>query len=381
MHRSFVVTAAAAAVLSGCSWFSDSSSIDYKSAGTLPPLEVPPDLTAPQRDNRYAVPETARSSATLSGYQAERRDPARAAQAAGGAPVVLPEVERMKVERAGTQRWLVVQEPAEKLWPLIKSFWQESGFLIKMEAPEAGVMETDWVEDRARVSAGAIRDVLSKALDTLYSTSERDKYRTRLDRTIDGKGTEIYISHRGMQEVYTTMRDPTSSAPGDTKWQARAPDPELEAEFLRRLMVRLGAPEERAKQLAAGGQPQLRAEIVKSNDGSELLQVHEPFDRAWRRVGLALDRVGFTVEDRDRQKGLYFVRYADPEAEMKEKDSGLIGRLFSWGSDSKVKAAQYRVQVSQETSGSQVHVLNKDGAAERSKTAQRILALLHEQLK
>jgi len=381
MHRSFVVTAAAAAVLSGCSWFSDSSSIDYKSAGTLPPLEVPPDLTAPQRDNRYAVPETARSSATLSGYQAERRDPARAAQAAGGAPVVLPEVERMKVERAGTQRWLVVQEPAEKLWPLIKSFWQESGFLIKMEAPEAGVMETDWAEDRARVSAGAIRDVLSKALDTLYSTSERDKYRTRLDRTIDGKGTEIYISHRGMQEVYTTMRDPTSSAPGDTKWQPRASDPELEAEFLRRLMVRLGAPEERAKQLAAGGQPQLRAEIVKSNDGSELLQVHEPFDRAWRRVGLALDRVGFTVEDRDRQKGLYFVRYADPEAEMKEKDSGLIGRLFSWGSDSKVKAAQYRVQVSQETSGSQVHVLNKDGAAERSKTAQRILALLHEQLK
>jgi len=382
MHRSFVVTAAAAAVLSGCSWFSDSSSIDYKSAGTLPPLEVPPDLTAPQRDNRYAVPETARSSATLSGYQAERRDPARGARAAtSGAPLVLPEVEHMKIERAGTQRWLVVQEPAEKLWPLIKSFWQESGFLIKMEAPEAGVMETDWAEDRARVSAGAIRDVLSKALDTLYSTSERDKYRTRLDRTIDGKGTEIYISHRGMQEVYTTMRDPTSSAPGDTKWQARAPDPELEAEFLRRLMVRLGAPEERAKQLAAGGQPQLRAEIVKSNDGSELLQVHEPFDRAWRRVGLALDRVGFTVEDRDRQKGLYFVRYADPEAEMKEKDSGLIGRLFSWGSDSKVKAAQYRVQVSQETSGSQVHVLNKDGAAERSKTAQRILALLHEQLK
>ena len=122
-------------------------------------------------------------------------------------------------------------------------------------------------------------------------------------------------------------------------------------------------------------------EIVKSNDGTERLQVYEAFDRAWRRVGLALDRVGFTVEDRDRQKGLYFVRYADPEAEMKEKDKGLIGRLFSWGSDSKVKAEQYRVQVSQETSGSQIEVLNKDGAAERSKTAHRILSLLHEQLK
>jgi len=382
MRKLFAATAATAAmaVLSGCSWMSGSA-VDYKSAGTLPPLEVPPDLTSPQRDNRYAIPESARSSATLSGYEAERRDPARAAPAApSGAPAVLPEVERMKIERAGTQRWLVVQEPPEKLWPLIKVFWQENGFLIKLEVPEAGVMETDWAENRARIEEGGIRGLLGKALDQIHSTSERDKYRTRLDRTADGGGTEVYISHRGMQEVYTT-REATASTPGQTAWQPRAPDPELEAEFLRRLMVKLGAPGERAKQLAAPAQPEMRAEIVKSNDGTGRLQVHEPFDRAWRRVGLALDRVGFTVEDRDRQKGLYFVRYADPESEMKDKDRGLFARIFSFGSDSRVKAEQYRVQVSQETSGSEVKVLDKDGAAENSKTAQRILALLHEQLK
>jgi len=381
MHRFLAITAATA-VLSGCSLFKDTSAVDYKSASTLPPLEVPPDLTSPQRDNRYSIPESARSSATLSGYEAERRDPARAAArgSASGAPVVLPDVERMKIERAGTQRWLVVQEPPEKLWPLVKDFWQENGFLIKTEVPEAGIMETDWAEYRASISEGPVRNFLGKFAESLRSTSERDKYRTRLDRTTDGKGTEIYISHRGMQELYTT-REATAGTPGQTAWQPRPSDPELEAEFLRRLMVRLGAPEEKAKQLAATGQPQQRAEIVKRNDGTERLQVYEPFDRAWRRVGLALDRVGFTVEDRDRQKGLYFVRYADPESEMKEKDKGLIGRLFSWGSDSKVKPEQYRVQVSQETSGSQVEVLSKDGAAERSKTAQRILALLHEQLK
>ena len=381
MFRVLLTAAAAAAVLSGCSWFSESA-VDYKSAGKLPPLEVPPDLTSPQRDNRYSIPETARSSATLSGYEAERRDPARggrAVAATSGSPVVLPDVERMKIERAGTQRWLVVQETApEKLWPLIKDFWQEAGFLVAMENPQAGVMETDWAESRARVSAGTVRDMLSRSLDFLYSTSERDKFRTRLDRTPDGNGTEIYISHRGMEEVYTT-RDPRGDTPGNTAWQPRPPNPELEAEFLRRLMVRLGAPGERAKQLAAPGQEPLRAEIVKSNDGTERLQVYEPFDRAWRRVGLALDRVGFTVEDRDRQKGLYFVRYADPESEMAAKDRGFFARIFS--SDSKVKAEQYRVQVSAETAGSQVLVLNKDGAAEQSKTAQRILALLHEQLK
>jgi outer membrane protein assembly factor BamC len=380
MQRFFFATAAAAAVLSGCSWFS-SSSVDYKSAGTLPPLEVPPDLTSPQRDNRYVVPETARSSATLSGYEAERRDPARAARpvATAVAPAVLPEVERMRIERAGTQRWLVVHEPPEKLWPLIKNFWQESGFALKLEAPEVGVMETDWAETRADIQEGGLRGLISRALDHFHSTSERDKYRTRLDRTADGKGTEIYISHRGMQEIYTTARDPTSSTPGATAWQPRPADAGLEAEYLRRLMVKLGAPGEKAKQIAPVMEPQLRAQIVKGNDGTERLQVHEPFDRAWRRVGLALDRVGFTVEDRDRQKGLYFVRYADPESEMKEKDRGLFARVF--GSDSKVKAEQYRVQITSEADGSQVHVLNKEGGAERSKTAQRILALLHEQLK
>ena len=367
--------AAAAAVLSGCA---SDSGVDYKKAGTLPPLEVPPDLTSPARDNRYSVPENTRSTATLSGYQAERREqPARAA----GSPVVLPEIERMRIERAGSQRWLVVQEPPEKLWPVIKEFWQESGFLIKMENPEAGVMETDWAETRAEIKEGAVRNFLGKILDQFHSTSERDKYRTRLDRAPDGQGTEIYISHRGMEELYTT-REPTSTTAGQTAWQPRPPDPELEAEFLRRLMVRLGAREERAKELTASAPPQQRADIVKSNDGTERLQVHEPFDRAWRRVGLALDRVGFTVEDRDRQKGLYFVRYADPEVEMGEKDKGLLDRITGWFSnDSKVKAAQYRVQVTQDPNGSQVYVLNKEGAAERSKTAQRILALLHEQLK
>ena len=370
-----LVVAAALAVLSACA---SDTGVDYKKAGTLPPLEVPPDLTSPARDNRYAVPDSTRSSATLSGYQAERRDqPARAA----GTATVLPEVERMRIERAGTQRWLVVQEPPEKLWPVVKDFWQESGFLIKMENAEAGVMETDWAESRAQVPDGTVRNLLGRVFDQLRSTSERDKYRTRLDRAPDGQGTEIYISHRGMEELYTT-REPTGDTPGQTAWQPRAPDPELEAEFLRRLMVRLGAKEERAKQLIASATPQQRADIVKSNDGTERLQVHEPFDRAWRRVGLALDRVGFTVEDRDRQKGLYFVRYADPEAEMGEKEKGLFGRISDWFSnDSKVKAAQYRVQVTSETNSSQVYVLNKDGTAERSKTAQRILTLLHEQLK
>jgi outer membrane protein assembly factor BamC len=370
-----LVVAGLAVLLAGCTSIGEmfDSKIDYKAAGQLPPLEIPPDLTAPSRDTRFALPEP-RQSATLSGYQQERKE-----QGTRGASGVLPQVENIRIERAGSERWLVVPEPPEKVWPVVRDFWQERGFLIKHESPEAGVMETDWAENRANLPQDFIRGLLGRFAEQVYSTSERDKFRTRLDRAPDGKSTEVYISHRGMREVYTTNERGNE---GQTMWQPRDPDPGLEAEFLRLLMVRMGAQEERAKLAAVAGPQQLRAELKSSGSGAGVLQVYEPFDRAWRRVGLALDRVGFTVEDRDRQNGLYFVRYADPEGDMQKKDAerGLLARLFG-SSDPKVKAEQYRVQVRQEKEASMVHVLNKDGGAETSRTAQRILALLHEQLK
>jgi outer membrane protein assembly factor BamC len=376
--RSCWIAALAATLLAGCvTEDSLTGKVDYKSTGTLPSLEVPPDLTSPARDNRYSVPDAGGKTATYSGYQAERRDQRNPATSA-----LLPEFDKLRVERAGTQRWLVVDEPPEKLWPVVKDFWQENGFLLRLELPEAGVMETDWAENRANLPQGGVRGLLGSFLDQIYSTSERDKFRTRLERVADGKGTEVYISHRGMQEVYTTSAgDSSRSNPntGSTAWQPRPADPDLEAEFLRRLMVRLGAQEEKAKQLIGAAPPLPQAELKKVADGNDLLLLADPFDRAWRRVGLALDRVGFTVEDRDRQKGLYFVRYADPESEMALKDRGFFDRLFS--STPKPKPEQYRVQLQSAAQATELTILNKDGDADRSGTSRRILALLLEQLK
>ena len=376
MRLRIALLLAAALALGGCSSISELFSgkkIDYKSAGTLPPLEVPPDLTAPSRDNRYAVPDAPRSSATLSGYQAERAQQ----KVKLGQSVVLPQIEDMSIQRAGTERWLVVKEPPEKIWEIVKEFWQENGFLVNVERPEAGVMETDWAEDRAKIPQDFIRRTIGRFVDALYSVPERDKFRTRMERTPDGKGTEIYISHRGMMELYIDEQR------SHTKWQPRPPDPGLEAEFLRRLMVRLGTTEEQAKQLLANEPAESRAKLASGAGGAETLEVYEPFDRAWRRIGLALDRVGFTVEDRDRQKGIYFVRYADPEAEIQgPKKEGFLSSLAFWRSnDPKVKAEQYRVRVEPMQDASRVAVLDKDGAVVSNKTSQRILALLHEQLK
>lgn len=346
--------------------------VDYKSAGKTPSLEVPPDLTQLQRDDRYAIPEANRGTATASGYNLQQSVRPAASPSTAVAPAGTPD---MRVERAGTQRWLVVKQTPEALWPQIRDFWQESGFLINSENQQAGVMETDWAENRAKIPQDFIRNTIGKAFDSLYSTGERDKFRTRLERTGDGY-TEIYISHRGMQEVLVGQQKDT------TTWTPRPSDPELEAEFLSRLMARLGADNVHAKATVESATLQApRAKLVKDGNGG-YVQVDEGFDRAWRRVGLALDRVGFTVEDRDRTQGLYFVRYVDPAQDAKTSDKGFFSRLFSFGSDDKAKSAQrYRISVRGNGIASQVAVLNNDDHPEVSVTAGRILSLLNEQLK
>lgn len=359
-------------VLTSCStseWL-EGKGIQYKSASKLPPLEVPPDLTRPGKDDRYAVPDVnPNGTATYSAYNADR-----SAQPRSGAGDVLPKVNDVQIKRDGDVRWLVVAETPEQVWPLVKQFWLENGFLLKVEMPEEGIMETDWAENRAKLPQDPIRATLGKVLDQLWSTGERDKFRTRLERSADGKHTEIYISHRGMVE-----KDTNDSK--STIWEPRPADPELEAEFLRRLMVRMGVQEERAKTLVTASPMPQRAKLSRSSSGLSVLSVDEPFDRAWRRVGLALDRVGFTVEDRDRSKGLYYVRYIDPKSDTK-KDEGWLSKLKFWGnSDQPNKAVQYRVQVHETEGSSQVKVLGKDNQPDNSEISHKILALLQDQLK
>jgi outer membrane protein assembly factor BamC len=352
--------------------------IDYRSAGKLPSLEVPPDLTRPTADDRYAIPDTRKGAATFSNYTMDKewRQQAGTATASAG---VLPEQSDARVERAGTQRWLVVKGDPAQVWPVVKDFWQEVGFVVNVETPEAGVMETDWNENRAKVSDGVLRGLLGKVLDSVYSTAERDKFRTRLERSVQTGMTEIYISHRGMQEVYI------SEGKDQTRWQPRRPDPDLEAEMLRRLMVRFGIQEARAKQQIVAAAEAPRAMMASQSGG--ILTVNEQFDRAWRRVGLALDRVGFTVEDRDRSKGIYFVRYIDPETDVQSKKdgTGMIGRTLGalkfWGDSAPKKSEQFQIAVRDMSTTAQVNVLGKDGKQEQSATASRILTLLYEQLR
>lgn len=353
---------------SGCG-IVESKKIDYKSSNKLPTLEIPPDLVAPTADNRYAIPDTEGSgTATLSTYSAERK------AAPSGTPSLLPAQDKARIERAGTQRWLVVQATPQQVWPVIKDFWQENGFIVNLESPETGVIETDWAENRAKIPQDVIRRTLGKVLDGLYSTAERDKFRTRIEA--GSGGTEIYLSHRGMMEVYAT------EGKDKTVWQPRPADPELEAEMLRRLMLRFGVEENRAQTLLTAKQTPDQARVIRDAGGA-LLEMDEGFDRAWRRVGLALDRVGFAVEDRDRSKGTYFVRYIDPDADNASKrDEGMFAKLAFWRSKKDQASPQLQIVVGEAGEGkSRVRVAGGEGRAADAATQNRIINLLHKELK
>ncbi|MES2259079.1 MAG: outer membrane protein assembly factor BamC [Pseudomonadota bacterium] len=373
-----LVLAAVTLSLTGCGMIGSvigTDKVDYKSAKKASTLDVPPDLTQLQKDNRYSLPDTNRGIATASTYQAQRGSGAAPVVAAGSANVVATTGDDVvRVERAGNQRWLVVKQTPEKLWPQLKSFWEDSGFTLALDMPAAGILETEWNENRAKIPQDIIRTTIGKVFDGLYSSGERDKYRTRLERLPDGS-TEIYISHRGAQEVVTGAQK------DGTIWTARPNDPGLEAQFLAKLMTRLGSRDDAQARTAVDNaivQPQ-HASLIGA--GAERhVEVDEGFDRAWRRVGLALDRAGFTVEDRDRTQGLYFVRYVDQDAGVTK---GFFTKLFSWGSSEKDKEAQrYRISVKAGAgTTSNVAVLSNDSKPDTSPTAEKILTLLHEQLK
>ncbi len=343
------------------------SEADYKTSRSLPPLEVPPDLSSSSIEESMVVPGSgpAGGVATYSDY-------AGGGPASGGAgsKAILPSVEGIRVERDGDKRWLVVPGQPDQYWNRVREFWMENGLVINMEDPNTGIMETDWAENRADIPQGFIRSMLGKVGDFVYSSATRDKFRIRFERGIEPGTTEIYVSHRGAEEV--------EKSEARVIWEPRPSDPELEAEMLNRLMVYLGVSRERAEQMIAAKQArEPRAHMVRDADGQVALDLRDDFSRAWRRTGLALDRVGFTVQDRDRSQGIYFVRYVDPLKD--NQDKGLFSKWFS--GDKKQQDVQYQVSLIRTGGMTRVVVLDKEGQRDNSDTAGRILSLLHEQLR
>ncbi|MDD5611682.1 MAG: outer membrane protein assembly factor BamC [Gallionella sp.] len=353
--------------------------IDYRAgAEQVPSIEVPPDLTVPETDDRYKV--AGGEGVAVATYSDYNHNAAGAGSHRATASAVLPTVKGVSLQRSGAQRWLLVQDSPENVWPVVKTFLRETGLNIKREDAAAGIIVTEWAENRASIPQGVVREMIGKVFDGMYSSNQLDQYRVRMERSKDGAGTEVYITHRGKEE----MMDADGSS---SKWQTRESDPELEAEMLQRLMVRFGGtPSQTAIAVAgatapggepvAGGAAAIAAEdtsgpstgtasLLEIFDGSRIIVINDPFDKSWRRVGLAIDRAGLSVEDKDREKGIYYL-----SAEKKEK--GWLESLEFWNDDE--SSLRFRVNVKDAGHACEVSVTDQNGVAiEGSK--QRIEAI------
>ncbi|QWE27670.1 outer membrane protein assembly factor BamC [Polynucleobacter sp. AP-Ainpum-60-G11] len=356
--------------LLGCKSLGTNDTVDYKTTGAVrgPNLSYPPDLITAQADRRYIVQD---GSATMSEYNAAVKKSVQTRKS------VMTGIPGMRIARDGERRWLVVEKPAPELYPQIKDFWQENGFLLVIDSPSTGIMETDWAENRAKVSQDFIRKALGSALDSIYDTGERDRYKTRLE--VSGANqTEIFITQRGAIEKCVSDN---SGACNYTIWESRPNDPELEAAFLARLMERLGMTQEMAKaQVAAPLGPKTpKAKLVQEGVNAAHIEIAAGFDRAWRDTGLALDRSNFTVEDRNRANGVYYVRYVNPKDLGDTK--GFFSNLFSSKDDSSLKAKKYLVLVkSTGDNSSSIYVQDADGKPENTAAGLQLLTLLTEQM-
>ena len=360
----------AAFTLISCKSVTSSDTVDYKSSGAVrgPNLSYPPDLITAQADRRYIVQD---GTATMSEYNAAVK---KSVQMRSNVMTGIP---GMRIAKDGERRWLVVEKPAPELYPQVKDFWQENGFLLVVDSPSTGIMETDWAENRAKIAQDWIRSTIGGAIDSIYDTGERDKYKTRLEVSKPGE-TEIYITQRGAIEKCVTD---TTGACLSTIWTPRPNDPELEAVFLARLMERLGMTQEQAKAMVATplGPKTPKAKFVEEAGNKGFIELSVGFDRSWRDVGLALDRSNFTVEDRNRSEGVYFVRYVNAKDVGDTK--GFFSNLFSSKDDSKLQAKKYRVVVkSTGDNSANVFVQDAEGKPENTPAGIQLLTILTDQL-
>ena len=374
------LVAASAVLTGGCTGIGEVVGSDeqptYKSSRSAPPLEIPPDLSSAAVRDTLPIPGV---GATYSQYASGAPRPGTET-----ARAVLLEAADARIERSGDQRWLAVAMKPEEVWPELRDFWTDQGFVLETENPDIGLMETEWAERRTPLPGTAAKKLFQRIYDAFYGIAFRDRYRTRIERGADSGTTDIHISHRGAEQVVLGDEGPQARQDGPLEWvwQPRPSDPGLEALMLSRLLVFLGVDEERAESIVAAGAPAApRARLMREDGGATAIVLDEGFSSAWRRAGLALDRAGFAVEDRDRSRGLFFVRHAGLEDDAKSES--WLSRLRFWKSeDESEDGGTYLVRVVGDTAEvTRIMVLDEGGATDASPTASSILTVLHEQLR
>ena len=322
----------------------DITAPDYVSSSRARKLEIPPDLSQIETQSDYEVPGEGKS---YKNYQKKQNAPQ------SKAVKVVEDPQGLKIIKSGNMRWLLVKKDPDTVWPHVQDFWEDMGFRVRVANKNTGVIETEWIST-SDLNTGT-SSTLDKWFDAMSGFADKRKFRTRLEMGSQEGTTEIFLSHRSATsatdqhkrikgergvdfEIEEVYRLPEYIPDGQEKERVieitdemRVEDHEINSEILRRLMVKLGATDFDAKERIQNPQEIIKAELVNSEQGY-FIKMADPYDRAWRRLGLALDIIGFITEDRDRSEGIFYVKYKDLELPGEEvaQEKGILDSLMFW---------------------------------------------------
>jgi outer membrane protein assembly factor BamC len=342
--------------LIGCQAFDDGidkiTQPDYVSSSKAKRLQIPPDLSDIDEGSMvYTVPGKAKS---YKDYKKQQNSASRVVK------IGIKSTD-MKIVKSGALRWLVVKKNPNILWPHVKDFWEDMGFEVRKSSKRTGVMETEWIKSSElnQSNSGALTR-FDQWLDSMSGFADRRKFRTRLEPGQEPNTTEIYLSQRsarsGTMEHERILADRKGATSyGTDKYKLpeyisedkeeekikisdarNLDDFEIDSELLTRLMIKLGVSDFEAKKIVKNPTSQVHAEYIIENN-SNIIKLNDPFDRSWRRLTLALDIIGFITEDKNRSKGILYVRYKNIElpGAPKDNEKGLLNTLAFWRDDEK----------------------------------------------
>ncbi|CAN5781754.1 MAG: Outer membrane protein assembly factor BamC [Chromatiales bacterium USCg_Taylor] len=351
-------------VITGCAWFPTFDDVipdkqkEYQKSQSLPDLEVPPDLTTESIRDTLEVPDVdASGAANYSTYQ-ERIAQRKKEPEAGSAES--PSAAKLGALADETQ--LIIDAEPAVVWAELRPFWEDRGYALDLDDEEGGVLETGWVENRAK--------------------QERDRFKVILEAGEESGTTVLYLTHVG--EALTQ----------GLEWRERPRDAGLEGRMAAHLKKALSGqsveptakaepsppgPKPRSKPEIASaeesGTEDARADLLNAGEGKAYLRVANDFAKVWRNTGFALGQIGAKVEDEDRSRGSYYLRFSDTAAPKPEK--GFLSSLAFWRDDDD---DEFEIHLTDVGNNTEVIVLDPDGNWDNSATAARILRLLRTEL-
>lgn len=303
---------------------------EYRRAETMPPLDVPPDLSTVRINDDIAGNKN--DVATYSEFEEAANNPLASKYN------ITPET-KPALSGEGDERHLLVPNSRDTTWQKLEEFWQQKGIAIKRQDKRIGLMDTE-------------------------VGSDDDAYRIRMERGDTSKFSKIYVS--------------------GTRFEANGQKDEA---MLRQIAEFFGAfhKEEKEKAIAVkASQPQVasvKTTLMDETGGHQSLFIEKDFVDVWRRVGRILDSKGFTVEDRDRSRGLYFIRYLDPFTAAEQEEESVLSKLAFWRDDAeKAPEEYYYIKLISDAEDTKMIILDAEETRTSSDTAKRLLGLMQEQL-